>query len=411
MIQPTWFEVLIVAAAIGALWAMHVLRIRALTLRERQFREILDALPGLAFATTPDGAQCYLNQWGRDYSGLSADIEIAHERPRTVHPDDIEGLNTAWKQSVATGEPVEYETRFRRADGVYRWFFSRAIAIKDEHGRITKWCGIATDIEERKQSEQERDRLRLLEAELAHINRVSTIGELTASLAHEIAQPITAMVTNASAALRWLERDQPDLAGVSRSVKRIREDGARAHELIDRVRAVYKKVPVRHEPSDLNDGIRDVLSLIQYEAERHGVSICTVLEPDLPPMVADRVQMRQVLLNLTLNAIQAMKESGGKLTVTSERDEHGHIECSVSDTGVGLPIEHGDRIFDAFVTTKPTGTGMGLAICKSVIESHGGRLWAFDNEGPGATFRFTLPPTNAGALVDPQPSGHAHQVG
>ncbi|HTA74460.1 MAG TPA: ATP-binding protein, partial [Gemmatimonadaceae bacterium] len=210
--------------------------------------------------------------------------------------------------------------------------------------------------------------------------------------------------------LRWLGRDQPDLTGVSRSVKRIVEDGARANELIERVRSLYKNVPVRHEPSDMNDGIRDVLSLIQYEAERHGVSIRAVLAPNLPPATADRVQMRQVLLNLMLNAIEAMKDSGGTLTVTSECDEPGHLKCSVSDTGVGLPAEHGDRIFDAFVTTKPTGSGMGLAICKSIIESHGGRLWATANEGPGATFHFTLQTTTVDALRDAQPSGYAYQV-
>jgi signal transduction histidine kinase len=168
---------------------------------------------------------------------------------------------------------------------------------------------------------------------------------------------------------------------------------------------------VRHEPSDMNDGIRDVLSLIQYEAERKSVSIRAVLTPDLPPMTADRVQMRQVLLNLTLNAIEAMKDSGGELTVSSALDDPGHLRCSVSDTGVGLPAEHGDRIFDAFVTTKPTGSGMGLAICKSIVESHGGRLWATANDGPGATFQFTLPTATVDALRDAQPSSHAYQLG
>jgi PAS domain S-box-containing protein len=398
-------EVTVVAAAL-ALWAFHV---RRLKLRERQFREVLDTLPAMAFIMMPDGTRTFVNQWVRNYNGLNPDEEMS-DAWRVVHPDDIEIIKAAWQRAFVTGEPIEFESRIRRTDGIYRWFLTRSVPIKDEHARVTKWCGIATDIEDRRQAEHERERLRGLEAELAHINRVSTMGELTASLAHEIAQPITAMATNASAALRWLERDQPDLAGISRSVKRILEDGTRAHELIDRVRSVYKKVPVRHEPSDLNAGIRDVLSLIQYQAERHCVSIRAVLAPDLPPASADQVQMRQVLLNLTLNAIEAMKDSGGELTITSESDDHGNLTCTVRDTGVGLPAEYGDRIFDAFVTTKATGSGMGLAICKSIIESHGGRLWATANEGPGATFHFTLL-TTMDALRDAQPSGHAYQLG
>jgi PAS domain S-box-containing protein len=404
-------RVLIAVAALALLWALHLLRVRVLTLRERRSREVLDTLPAMAFINLPDGTRSFVNQWMRNYNGLNADEVVVDARRRVVHPDDIERVTGIWQRAFATGEAMEYELRIRGSDGTYRWFFSRVVPVKDQHGQVTKWCGIATDIEDRKQAEHERERLHALEAELAHINRVSTMGELTASLAHEIAQPITAMVTNASAALRWLGRDQPDLTGVSRSVKRIVEDGARANELIERVRSMYKKVPVRHEPSDMNDGIRDVLSLIQYEAERKSVSIRAVLTPDLPPMTADRVQMRQVLLNLTLNAIEAMKDSGGELTVSSALDDPGHLRCSVSDTGVGLPAEHGDRIFDAFVTTKPTGSGMGLAICKSIVESHGGRLWATANDGPGATFQFTLPTATVDALRDAQPSSHAYQLG
>jgi PAS domain S-box-containing protein len=404
-------QVLIAAAALALLWALHLLRVRVLMLREQRFREVLDTLPALAFIMLPDGTRSWANQWTRNFTGLSQDVASRVARQQLVHPDDLERMNATWERAYATGETLQLESRLRAPDGTYRWFFTRAVPIKDQHGKITKWCGIATDIEDRKQAEHERERLRALEAELAHINRVSTMGELTASLAHEIAQPITAMVTNASAALRWLGRDQPDLTGVSRSVKRIVEDGARANELIERVRSLYKKVPVRHEPSDMNGGIRDVLSLIQYEAERKSVSIRAVLTPDLPPMKADRVQMRQVLLNLTLNAIEAMKDSGGELTVSSALDDPGYLKCSVRDTGVGLPAEHGDRIFDAFVTTKPTGSGMGLAICKSIVESHGGRLWATANEGPGATFQFTLPTATVDASRDAQPSGHAYQLG
>jgi signal transduction histidine kinase len=286
---------------------------------------------------------------------------------------------------------VEYELRIRGPDGTYRWFFTRAVAAKDKHGNVTKWYGVTTDIEDRKRSELERERFRVLEAELAHVNRVSTMGELTASLAHEITQPITAIVSNASAAVRWLERDQPDCAGACRSAKRILEDSARAAEIIDRIRSLYKKAPPRREPFDLNASIRDMLVLIDDQASGHAVSIRTALAPDLPETTADRVQLQQVLLNLMLNAIEAMTASGGELTVTSELDEDGNLRCSVSDTGVGLPTKDTGQIFTAFFTTKPQGTGMGLAISRSIIESHGGQLWAMANKERGATFLFTMP--------------------
>jgi PAS domain S-box-containing protein len=384
-------QLLIAAAAVALLWALHRLRVRELVLRERQFREAIDTMPAMAYIMMPDGTRTFLNQRLRDYTGLGADDHIPIAPTPVVHPDDVELVRTAWQRAFATGENVEYELRIRGPDETYRWFFTRAVAARDKHGKVTKWYGVTTDIEDRKRSELERERLRALEAELAHLNRVSTMGELTASLAHEITQPITAIVSNASAAVRWLERDPPDCAGASRSTKRILEDGARAVEIIDRTRSLYKKAPPRREPFDLNASIRDMLVLIESRATRHAVSIHTALAPDLPETTADKVQLQQVLLNLMLNAIEAMNESGGELTVTSALDEDGHLRCSVSDTGVGLPPEHADDIFRAFFTTKPHGTGMGLAISGSIIESHGGRLWASANKGRGATFLFTLP--------------------
>ena len=384
-------QVLIVTAAIALLWALHVLRVRELVLRERRFREAIDAMPAMAYIMMPDGTRTFLNQRLRDYTGLGADDHIPIAPVPVVHPDNVELVRAAWQRAFATGEDVEYELRIRGPDGTYRWFFTRAVAARDKHGKVTKWYGVTTDIEDRKRSELERERFRALEAELAHVNRVSTMGELTASLAHEITQPITAIVSNASAAVRWLERDQPDCAGACRSAKRILEDSARAAEIIDRVRSLYKKAPPRREPFELNASVRDMLALIDDQATRHAVSIRTALAPDLPETTADRVQLQQVLLNLMLNAIEAMNESGGELTLTSELDEAGHLRCSVSDTGVGLPPDHTDQIFTAFFTTKSRGTGMGLAISGSIIESHGGRLWARANKGRGATFLFTLP--------------------
>jgi signal transduction histidine kinase len=256
--------------------------------------------------------------------------------------------------------------------------------LRDKRGKVMKWYGAATDIEDRKRAEQ-------LQAELAHTNRVSMLGELAASISHELKQPITAAMANAQASLRWLNRDQPDLDGARRSAEAIVKDEARAVDIIDRLRSLYKKTPPQREPVDVCEIVSEMILLLRGEANDHAVSIRTDLAADLPKITADRVQLQQVLMNLMLNAIEAMKDTGGVLTVKSQLGEDGQIEISVQDTGPGLPPGKANQIFDAFFTTKPQGSGMGLAISKSIVESHGGRIWANDDSGRGATFHFTLP--------------------
>jgi signal transduction histidine kinase len=258
------------------------------------------------------------------------------------------------------------------------------VPLRDARGKIVKWYGTSTDIEDRKQAEQ-------LQADLAHINRVTTMGELTASLAHEIKQPIAATVMNANACLQWLKRDQPDLDEIREAQSSIVTEGKRAGDIIDRLRSLYKKSPPKRELVDVNEIVRQMAALLRVEANRYAVSMRTDLAANLPKISADPVQLQQVLMNLMLNGIEAMKETGGVLTVKSQLDQDGRVVISVSDTGVGLPAEKADKIFDAFFTTKPQGSGMGLAISRSIIESHGGRVWATANNGRGATFHFTLP--------------------
>jgi PAS domain S-box-containing protein len=250
---------------------------------------------------------------------------------------------------------------------------------------------IVRDITEHKRAEEERERVRRLQFELAHIDRINMLGELAASLAHELNQPIAAAITSAGACLRWLNRDQPEVQRAREAVMRIESDGKRASEIINRLRAFYKKEapPERHLVA-LNEVAREILGLLSNESNRYAISIRDELAPDLPPIKADRVQLQQVLMNLMLNAVEAMKEAPGELTIKSEPGD-GHILVSVSDTGVGLPPGKADELFNAFFTTKPDGTGMGLAISRSIVESHGGRLWAAANPGRGATFHFTLP--------------------
>jgi len=264
---------------------------------------------------------------------------------------------------------------------------ARAVPLRDARGKTLKWYGTSTDIEDRKRAEQERERLR---QDLAHVNRVSMMGELAASLSHELKQPIAAAVTSANGALRWLQRDQPNVERACETTTRIIKDGTRASEIIDRLRSLYKKSPPTLELVDVNEIIREMAVLLRGEANQYKVSMPTHLAADLPEITADRVQLQQVLMNLMLNAIEAMKETGGVVSVRSQLDQDGQLLISVSDTGVGLPAENADRIFDAFYTTKPQGSGMGLAITRSIVESHGGRLWATANGGPGTTFNFTL---------------------
>jgi signal transduction histidine kinase len=257
---------------------------------------------------------------------------------------------------------------------------------------------------ELKRVEEECERLLQLQADLAHTNRVSMMGELAGSLAHEIKQPITAAATSAQTTLLWLQREPPDIAKARKAVARIVKDLIRAAEIIDRNRSLYTRGAPQRGLVEPNELIRQIIALLYDAANRHSIEIRAELDGSLPMISADPVQLQQVLMNLMLNGIEAMTETSGKLTVSSKKTEDGQILISVSDLGVGLPIENTERIFDAFFTTKPRGTGMGLSISHRIIESHGGRLWACANTGLGATFQFTLP---AAALPSSE-SAQAH---
>jgi signal transduction histidine kinase len=258
-------------------------------------------------------------------------------------------------------------------------------------GEFAGYIGSNIDITDLKRAAAERQRLHELEADLAHINRVSMMGELAASLAHEIKQPIAAALTDARTCLRWLRRDAPDVAEGCEAASRMINDVTRAAEVIDRVRSLYRRDTSDWELLDINEIIREMSVLLHDKANRTSISIRTELDSGLPLITADRVQLQQVLMNLVLNAIEAMKDANGELTITSKRTAEGQLLVSVSDSGIGLPVGEVDRIFEAFFTTKEQGTGIGLSISRRIIESHGGSLWACANTDRGATFQFTLP--------------------
>jgi PAS domain S-box-containing protein len=287
-----------------------------------------------------------------------------------------------------TGSLQPFEKEYFRRDGS-RVPVLNGLATLDDTGN--QGLAFVLDLTQRKRAEEERDRLHELEADLAHINRVNTMGELTASLAHEIKQPIGAVVTNAEACVRLLDRDEPDLPEAREAALEMVRDARRAAEVIDHVRSLYRKGSSQLDIVDVNQVIGDMVVMLRNEANRHSVTIHTDLAEGLPKVVADRVQLQQALMNLMLNGIEAMNDTSGELSVISKTTEDGQLLVSVSDSGIGLPVKHVERIFDAFFTTKPHGTGMGLSISRTIIESYGGHLWATPNAERGATFHLTLP--------------------
>jgi signal transduction histidine kinase len=311
-----------------------------------------------------------------------------------VHPDDAALVKQTIERASRDGKDFEHEYRLVMPDSSVKHVHVMAHASDESDG--VEFVGAVMDISDRKLADEERERLRQVQADLAHLSRVTTMGELTASLAHEIKQPISAAVTNAKTCLRWLGRDEPEVAEACEAASRLVKDLTRAADIIGRISSLFKKGALQRELVDVNELIREMIVLLRSEATRYSISIRTELAEDLPEVMADRVQLQQVFMNLMLNGIDAMKGTcgGGELNIKSEAGD-AHLLISVSDTGAGLPPEQADQIFRAFFTTKENGTGMGLPISRSIIESHGGRLWAADASGRGATFQFTLPATVA----------------
>ena len=354
---------------------------------ETRFRTYVDHATDALFVRDEQGKVIDMNRRACESLGYTRE-ELIGKTPMFFDP----GIDEIWfqqlKERLEAGELVAFESTHQRKDGS---MFPVEVRIRPFwHGGHRFTLSLARDISERKRAEHERERLRQIEEDLAHINRVSMMGELTASLAHEIKQPIAAAVSNAEACLQWLARDQPALVEMREAATEMVKEARRAAEIVTRTRSLFKKEGITREVLNLNEVITDTVYLIRDEADRSSISVRTELDAVLPRIAADRVQFQQVLLNLMLNGLEAMKGTGGELIIRSQRDEEGRPLISVSDVGIGLPVGKRDKIFDAFFTTKPQGIGMGLAISRSIVESHGGHLWATANAGRGATFYFTL---------------------
>jgi PAS domain S-box-containing protein len=322
----------------------------------------------------------------------------------TIHPDDSSNFAEVFTRSISAGVPYQTEARVRRFDGEYRWFDIRGIPVRDASDRIVRWYSLLTDVEDRTQALA---RLQQMQSDFAHINRVSMMGELAASLSHEITQPIASARNNARAAQNYLKMQPPDLGEVKEALACVVGDTDRAANIIDRMREHVKKAPPRKERFDLNVAINEMMVLARSAIIRYRVSVQTRLSEGLVKIHGDRVQLQQVLLNLILNAVEAMDtvEVGVReLLISTEQDQTG-ILVAVRDSGPGIDPARLDRVFDAFYTTKSGGTGMGLSICRSIIDAHGGKLWVEANEPRGAAFQFTLPRTD-GELTGPLRVGH-----
>ena len=357
---------------------------------ERRFRLLTESIPHHVWSLRTDGSLGYWNQRLVDYTGLTEE-ELRTGGWAALHPGDVERVKAAWEKTFANGTTYEMEQRVRGRDGQYRRFVCRAVPVKDEQGRPVEWFGTNTDVEDRRQTEEA---LYLLQTELAHIGRVTTLGELAGSIAHEINQPLTAVVSNADASLRWLNQTPPNIDEARRALEDIVRQGLRASEVIIRIRTLMRKGPRLSLVMNVNHLIEEILILVRPQIQRRNVELRTELAADLPSIAGDSVQLQQVVLNLVLNAIQAMdgqEEHSKKLTLVSRREGPHDIVISVRDSGEGIAAHQLDQLFQPFFTTKPGGIGMGLAICRSIVEAHGGRIWATSNVNHGADFQFSLP--------------------
>jgi PAS domain S-box-containing protein len=366
----------------------------ALRASEWNLRRMTETIPQMLWSATAVGAIDYCNARLLDYTGLRADGVMGNGWPKLLHPDDVEQAVRTWQACITTGDPYQVEVRIiHAADRTYRWCLTTALPLRDEQGRIIKWHGACVDMHDWKQAQ---DELRGTQAELAHMSRVMTMGQLTASIAHELNQPLAGIITNASTCLRMLGANPPNVTGALETARRTIRDGNRASEVITRLRALFSKRSKVVEDIDLNAASQEVIALTSTELQRNSVSLRAQFSDDLPLVRGDRIQLQQVILNLIMNAVEAMSgvsDRPRELLITTECEGSGSgvVRLAVRDTGAGVDPLTVEKLFSPFYTTKSNGMGIGLSVCRSIVESHQGRLAVAANDGPGATFFFSVP--------------------
>jgi len=361
---------------------------------EEELRRVVDTIPAMLWSTGPEiGSITYVN---KRWTDLGWDIEHLSRTKwgELVHPDDLPGDAEKVMRFRAAGKPYEIVTRLRTACGEYRRIFLRVAPLCDEASRVVRWYGVANDIEDLRRAEEA---LQHAQAELSHMARITTLGELAASIAHEVNQPLAAVVTNGEAALRWLSRTPPNLEAVRNSLEKMIGNGRRASDVIARLRALASRSEPEYTSVELNGLVDEALLLVQKEIRGHQVRLELALDPTIPQIQGDRVQLQQVLINLVMNAVQAMErveESTRRLRIATYRESHGdreHAVINVVDSGTGIDDAAMSKLFTAFFSTKKTGMGMGLSISRSIVEAHHGQISAARNEVAGSTFSVRLP--------------------
>jgi PAS domain S-box-containing protein len=389
-------ESLLLLQAFMAIVTVTMLSVGTLIWERRRVQEALmaEAIPHQVWGCRPDGSLNYCNEQWLNFTGLRREDARREGWTARVHPADLERVRKAREEAARRHAPYEVEFRLRGADGSYRRFVSRASGLYDNNGQVIQWFGTNTDVEERRQVAEA---LREAHAELAHVARLTTMGELVVSLAHELNQPLAGVITNAEACRRWLDRDLPNLGEAMNAVRRVMRDATRAGDVVAHTRAFLQRAPSERVPVDVRHVIRESLAFVAADVARYGVVVREMLSEDLPPVLADRIQLQQVVLNLILNGIEAMEHVADQtrtLLIGAERSELGGspgVLVTVQDTGAGVEEKNLEHLFDAFYTTKPSGLGMGLSISRSIVEAHEGQLWGVPNAGRGMTFYLALP--------------------
>ncbi|RXZ38491.1 PAS domain-containing sensor histidine kinase [Oxalobacteraceae bacterium CAVE-383] len=355
--------------------------------REYQLQKLTETIPAMLWCNDPEGGLTYINGKTSEFLGLGLSqlADLGYEK--TIHPDDMGRLAHAWAHSIKTGEPYCHTARLRRKDGVYRWYQHTAEAMRNSGGNIVQWYGLSFDIDEPKRAE---DRLRQTQAELARATQIATVAELSASIAHELNQPLTSVIANAQACKRWLAASPPNLTEVMVSVESVIRDARSADETMQSIRALFKRQTLQKQGRNVKDMVLEAVRLLREDETKRTADIAFDLPDGLPPVFVDQIQIQQVLLNLIMNGIEATENTGRtpKILIAARALEDRSVLLDVIDNGSGIVGD--DSIFDAFITTKNKGMGIGLAVSRSIIEAHEGRLTAVNNAGYGATFSVVL---------------------
>jgi PAS domain S-box-containing protein len=367
----------------------------ALRKREQELSILIDMVPCNLWRLTPEGETTLANKHMANYLGMNLEdkTQLATVFDTIFHPDDVTAVWDLFSHCLRTGQQFSMKYRLRRADGAYRWMSGRAEPMLDKAGQIVQWFGLCHDIDDQIRAEEA---LRRTSDDLARATQVASLAELSASIAHEVNQPLTAIASNSDACRRWLTADPPNIERAKATAERIVRDANSAADVVGHIRALFRRAPAARPPEDVNRMIGEVSRLMADKVAAQNCRIEIDLERDLPPVPLDRVQVQQVLVNLIRNGIEAMEATPHRarvLRIAARRDGLDTVRVEVRDPGTGF--KDTQRAFDSFFTTKPHGMGMGLAICRSIIESHGGRLWAVNNDTVGATVAFTLPLVSA----------------